>query len=87
VASRTGDHIFLHVVNTYRAQSVKSAFQIQGRRIARGRAYWFNLNPEFEIFEYHPQCTFPNEGMLDPTVAWTFPAASVSAVELIMEPV
>jgi hypothetical protein len=87
VASRTGDHIFLHVVNTYRAQSVKSAFQIQGRRIARGRAYWFNLNPEFEIFEYHPQCTFPNEGMLDPTAAWTFPAASVSAVELIMEPV
>ncbi len=86
-ASRTENRVFLHIVNTNRAQSVKSTFQIQGRRIARGRVYWFNLDPEFEIFEYHPECTFPNEGVLDFTVAWTFPAASVSAVELTMEPV
>lgn len=86
-ASRTGDRIFLHVVNTYRTQSVKSAFQIRGRKIAAGRAYWFDPDPEFEVFEYRPQHTFPREGRLDPSKAWTFPPASVSAVELTMAPV
>lgn len=86
-ASRTGDRVLLHVVNAHRAQSVKSAFQIQGMRIARGRVYWFDLDPEFEVFEYRPEHTFPKEGRLDPNAAWTFPAASVSAVDLTMEPV
>ena len=85
-ASRTGDRVFLHVVNTHRAQSVKSAFQIQGRRIAEGRVHWFDLDPEFEVFEYRPEHTFPREGRLDPRTAWIFPAASVSAVELTIEP-
>jgi len=82
-ASRTGDRIFLHVVNTHRTRSVKSVFQIDGRRITGGRAYWFDLEPEFEVFEYHPECTFPKESVLDSSLAWTFPAASVSAVELM----
>jgi hypothetical protein len=86
-ASRTGDRIFLHVVNTHRTQSVKSAFRIQGGRFTGGRVYWFDMDPEFEIFEYHPECTFPKEHRLDPTVVWTFPAASVSAVELTIEAV
>ena len=85
-ASRTGDRVFLHVVNTRRTQSVKSSFQIEGRRITGGRVYWFSLDPEFEVFEYRPECTFPNEGKVDLNSAWTFPAASVSAMELTMEP-
>jgi alpha-N-arabinofuranosidase len=85
-ASRTGDRAFLHVVNTRRTQSVKSAFQVRGRKITAGRVYWFSLDPEFEVFEYHPECTFPREGKMDPSSAWTFPAASVSTVELTMEP-
>jgi hypothetical protein len=86
-ASRMGDRVFLHVVNTHRTKSVESAFRIQGGRITRGRVYWFDMDPEFEIFEYHPECTFPKEHRLDPTVVWTFPAASVSAVELTIEAV
>jgi len=85
-ASRTGDRVFLHVVNTRRTQSVKSAFQVRGRKITGGRVYWFGLDPEFEVIEYHPECTFPNEGKVDLNSAWTFPAASVSAVELTMDP-
>jgi hypothetical protein len=85
-ASRTGDRVFLHVVNTRRTRSVPASFQIQGRRVTGGRAYWFDLDPEFEVFEYHPECTFPKERTLDPSVAWTFPAASVSAVELTLQP-
>jgi hypothetical protein len=86
-ASRTADRVLLHVVNTSRTASVKSAFQIQGMRLAWGRVYWFDLDPEFEVFEYHPEHTFPKEGRLDPNTTWTFPAASVSAVELTIEPV
>jgi len=86
-ASRTEDRILLHVVNTNRTQSVKSAFKIQGMRFTHGRVYWFALDPEFEVFEYRPEHTFPRERKLEPDMAWTFPAASVSAVELTIEPV
>jgi alpha-N-arabinofuranosidase len=86
-AGLTGDRIFLHVVNTNRTKSVTSAFQVRGRKIAAGRAYWFALDPEFEVFEYRPEHTFPKEGALDLNKTWTFPPASVSAIELTMEPV
>lgn len=85
-ASRTGDCVFLHVVNTHRTRSVQSSFQIQGMKVTGGRVYWFDLDPEFEIFEYHPECTFPKESALDLNLPWTFPPASVSAVELTMKP-
>jgi len=84
-ASVTGDRAFLHVVNTRRTRSVESQFQIAGKKISGGRAWWFALDPEFEIFEYAPERTFPQEKVLDPHSAWTFPAASVSAIELTME--
>jgi alpha-L-arabinofuranosidase len=83
-ASRTGNRIFLHVVNTHRSRSVRSVLQVEGSEIADGRVYWFDLEPEFEVFEYHPECTFPKERKLEADLAWTFPAASVSAVELTL---
>jgi alpha-N-arabinofuranosidase len=85
-ASRIGDRVFLHVVNTRRSQPVSSTFHVHERKISAGRVYWFDLNPEFEVFEYRPECTFPKESALDLRSAWTFPAASVSAVELTLEP-
>jgi hypothetical protein len=85
-ASRTGDRLFLHVVNTNRTQPVKTAFRVQGAKTVQGRVYWFALEPEFEIFEYRPEHTVPRESALDEQAAWTFPAASVSAVELRLQP-
>ena len=85
-ASRTGERVFFHVVNTERTRSIASAFQVQGRRIAEGRVHWFDPAPEFEVFEYHPEYVFPKEAKLDASLTWTFPAASVSAVELRLEP-
>jgi hypothetical protein len=85
-ASRTADRIFLHVVNTQRTRSVKSTFQVPGGKIAAGRVYWFDLDPQFEIFEYRPESALPREKKLDADLAWTFPAASVSAVELTLAP-
>ena len=85
-ASRTGDRVFLHVVNTRRDRSIKANFAIRGRHLSSGRVFWFAFEPEFEIFEYSPEHTFPHERALDQRWAWTFPAASVSAVELTAEP-
>jgi hypothetical protein len=85
-ASLTGDRLFLHVVNTNRTRPVKTAFRVQGRTMARGRVYWFGLEPEFEVFEYHSEHTVPQEGAPDDQWAWTFQAASVSAVELQLQP-
>jgi alpha-L-arabinofuranosidase len=81
-ASRTADRVYLHVVNTRRTRSVASTFRIQGNAITGGRVHWFDMDPMFEVFQYHPECTFPKEAALDATLRWTFPAASVSAVEL-----
>ena len=41
----------------------------------------------FEVFEYAADRTIPCESALDLRSPWTFPAASVSAVELTTEPV
>ena len=82
VASRTGDKVFLHVVNTHRTRSTKANFQVDGMRIASGRVFWFALDPEFEVFEHRPDHTFPQEIDLQPGQAWVFPPASVTAIEL-----
>jgi hypothetical protein len=81
-ASRTGESLFLHVVNTRRTQPVGACFEVRNAAIDRGRVAWFALNPEDEIFEYRPEHTFPQEKDLPPDRAWVFPPASVSAVEL-----
>jgi alpha-L-arabinofuranosidase len=84
-ASRDDDRLFLHVVNTNRTRPVKTTFHVQGRTVAQGHVYWFALEPEFEIFEYRPEHTVPRESVLDDSRAWTFPPASVSAVELQLQ--
>ncbi len=86
-ASRTGDRLFLHVVNTNRTRSVQTAFQVRGRKPAQGRVYSFHLEPEFEIIEYRPEHAVPQESAVNPPWEWTSPPASVSAVELELQPV
>lgn len=86
VASRTANRMFLHVVNTRRTQTISSGFQVSGFKVSAGRVYWFALDPEFEVFEYAPERTFAREGNLEPLSAWSFPPASVSAIELTLEP-
>ncbi len=85
-ASRTGHRIFLHVVNTSRTRPVSANLGIEHANVTGGRVFWYDLDPEYEIFEYHPEHTFPQEKELDAQLSWTFPAASVSAVELSMQP-
>ncbi|HEY5909928.1 MAG TPA: alpha-L-arabinofuranosidase [Verrucomicrobiae bacterium] len=85
-ASRSGDRLFLHVVNINRTRAVRTVLQVRGRKPSQGRVYWFHLEPEFEIIEYRPEHTVPRESALEDESAWTFPPASVSAVELQLQP-
>ena len=85
VGSRTGDRLFLHVVNTRRTRSVKARFQVDGMKVASGSVHWFALDPEFEVFEHRPECVHPQQIELQRDQAWVFPPASVSAVELNLQ--
>jgi alpha-N-arabinofuranosidase len=86
VASRTGGKLFLHVVNTNRTRSAEARFNVEDMKVASGRVFWFALDPEFEIFEHRPEHTIPQQIDLQPGQTWVFPPASVSAVELTVEP-
>ena len=53
---------------------VAARFEVRGTAIARGRVAWFAPEPEFEIFEYRPELTFPQEKDLPPDRALGLPA-------------
>jgi alpha-N-arabinofuranosidase len=81
-ASRTDNRIFLHVANINRTQPVAARFDIRGYRVIAGRVSQIALDPEYEVFEHKPEITRPRESPVPAAGDWTFPAASVSAVEL-----
>jgi alpha-N-arabinofuranosidase len=81
-ASRTGNRVFLHVANVNRTQTVNARFDVRGHKVISGRVFQIALNPEFEVFEHEPEITRPKELPVSASGECTFPAASVSAVEL-----
>ncbi len=81
-ASRTGNRVFLHVANVNRTRLVAARFNVSGGRVVSGRVFQIALDPEYEVFEHKPEITRPKELPLPASGEWTFPAASVSAVEL-----
>lgn len=84
-ASITGEKVFLHVVNTSRTDSIATQLKVEGKAITSGRSFCIALEPDYEVFEYKPEITNPKEFEIPDTGEWTFPAASVSAVELELE--
>lgn len=80
-ASRTGSHIFLHVVNTDRTQPVSVELSIAGMSIKRGSVFEIAAEPEFEVLEYEDKLA-AKQKELSKDCKWTFPPASVSAIEL-----
>jgi hypothetical protein len=81
-ASRTADRIYLHVVNTCRTQPVSAHLEVEGLSVTAGRVFQIAADPEFEIMQTCPDALAPTCHPLPADVRWTFPAASVSAVEL-----
>jgi len=84
-ASRTNNKFFLHVINTNRKNSVKAGFNVEGMKVKAGKVHFIALDPEYEVFEYKPEITSPKTQDLEAEKEWTFPASSVSAVELDVE--
>ena len=81
-ASRSGDRIYLHVVNTNRERSATARLVISSMKITSGRVFELAADPEFEVIETQPNQIVPVEKSLPQNGRWTFPPASVSAVEL-----
>jgi alpha-N-arabinofuranosidase len=86
-ASRSGGRVFLHVVNVSRAESVRARLEVEGMRIVSGRVFEISDDPTREIDESAPGIFAPVERVLPQNGNWRFPPASVSAVELVVEPV
>jgi alpha-N-arabinofuranosidase len=81
-ASRAGDRVFLHVANVNRTRSIPARIDVESHQIISGRVFGIALDPAYEVFEHKPDITRPKESPLPASGVWTFPAASVSAVEL-----
>ncbi len=85
-ASRTGDRLFLHVINTNRDRSVSTSVRVAGMQAKAGRVFELAGDPDYEVIQSNPDGVIPVEKVLPSHDRWTFPAASVSAVELDLQP-
>ena len=81
-ASRTGNRVFLHVVNTSRTRSIAARPTVGGMSIRAGSVFQIATDPEFEVWSAVAEVLAPQRKPLDLKGPWTFPPASVSAVEL-----
>jgi len=93
-ASRTGRRIFMHVVNVNRTRSVRARVRLRGMAIVSARAFEIADDPASEIYETEPDLFAPKQRKLPVNgkrlqgkyrpgqLNWTFPPASVTAVEL-----
>jgi hypothetical protein len=85
-ASRTGDTVYLHVVNTQRTRSVTAQLGVAGRVVQSGTVFEISSDPQVEILPDNAEVLAPVRKDLPRDAQWTFPAASVSAVELTLQP-
>jgi len=81
-ASRSGQRIYLHVININRDRSVSTYLKVDGMKIVSGRIFELAADPEFEVIQTQSNEVVPKEKKLPESYRWTFPPASVSAVEL-----
>jgi hypothetical protein len=80
-ASRRDSTIILHVINTKRQRSITVDLGVEGHDIKSGKIYEMSTDPEFEVISAMPDPLVPKVKQLNGS-NWTFPPASVSAVEL-----
>jgi hypothetical protein len=80
-ASRTGERVYLHVVNTERIHAVAARLGVEGRAITSGVVYEIAVDPEYEVEPDTADVLAPVRKALPETGEWTFPPASVSAIE------
>ncbi|MGA2496970.1 MAG: alpha-L-arabinofuranosidase [Tepidisphaeraceae bacterium] len=83
VASRRGDVVYLHVVNTQRERAVKAKLAVLGQAITGGKVWQIVEDPVVQVSELNSGVVMKTvEKELPADRIWEFPAASVSAVEM-----
>jgi hypothetical protein len=83
VASRRGQKLFLHVINTQRTRSVRAQLAVADGRITGGRVFQIADDPTVEISPLNSAEVMKTaEKPLPQDGVWDFPEASVSAVEM-----
>ena len=82
-ASRTGDTFFLHVVNTHRTRQQTCQLAVAGLTVLSGKAFEIAADPTAEITSAKDDPMPVRERALDPAAPLVFPAASVTAVEVL----
>ena len=81
-ASRNGERVFLHVVNTSRTRSIAAKLTVAGMSIRSGMVFEIATDPEFEVWSAVAETLSPVRKEMKLNEPWQFPAASVSAIEL-----
>jgi alpha-L-arabinofuranosidase len=81
-ASRAGDRIWLHVANVNRTRPVTARIQVGGAAPRGGAVHEIAADPMLEVHERNHGALEPVTKALPASGIWTFPAASVSAVEI-----
>jgi hypothetical protein len=82
-ASRTDAKVFLHVVNVNRTRSVSATLDFGQGAIARATAFEIADDPMVEVSSLNSSKVMrETKKSLDPGGRWSFPAASVTAVEV-----
>lgn len=81
-ASRSVNRIYLHVANINIGTAIKTSINIDGMKILKATAYEISADPELEITQMIPDAFMPVTKTIPKNGEWTFPAASVTAVEI-----
>jgi alpha-L-arabinofuranosidase len=85
VASRHDDTVYLHVANTRRTRSVSTNVRIAGYTIRSGRVFEITADPAVELSYLNSDAVMQTvEKPIGANGMWEFPAASVSAMELLI---
>jgi alpha-L-arabinofuranosidase len=85
-ASRTGNTFYLHVINTHRTRPRAATLAAAGMTVRSGTAFTIAADPEFEIMAADRDPMRVREAKIDAAGPLSFPAASVTALELELAP-
>jgi alpha-L-arabinofuranosidase len=85
VASRKESTLYIHVVNTNRSRDVTAHLQLSDGQIKAARTFQIADEPTVEVSDLNSSEVMQiNERNLDANGRWSFPAASVSAIEVML---
>lgn len=81
-ASRTANTIFLHVINTHRTHAIPARVAMADVPIRSGSVFEIAADPAFEVWNETRDAIAPKRKDYPAAGSWSFPPASVSALEL-----